>query len=109
VDWFRSQASWNLWNSDGPACLRRTVLFLLRRLGGFLNEFRYSLKFLLKTGDEVGRPVLKKDDKAESEKHKQHEPEQTADETHAATLTYRLLAVNDLVRNTRQSPSLMLR
>ena len=83
--------------------------FLLRGLGGFLDEFRHTLKFLLKAGDEVGRPVLKEDDKAESEKHKQQEPEQTTDEAHAATLTYWFAAVNDPVRSARQSPSPMLR
>jgi len=34
-------------------------------------------------------------DEAESEKHKQHNPEQTSNETHAPTLTDWLPAVND--------------
>ena len=96
---------------SGPegAGLRRVALFLLRGVGGFLHEFRHALKFLLKAGGEVGRPVLKKDDKAECEKHKQHEPEQIPDDSHAPTLTYGHPAVNDPVRGARQSLPPVLR
>lgn len=49
-----------------------------------VHEFGHMLELLLETGDEVVRPVLKEDDKAEGEEHKQHEPKETADDTHAA-------------------------
>jgi hypothetical protein len=75
-----------LWNSDCLAGLWGVALFLLRGVGGFLDEFCHPLKFLLKTGDKVGRPVFKQDDEAESEKHKQRKPEQIPDEAHAATV-----------------------
>ena len=67
------------------------------------------MEFLLKTGDEVGRAILKKDDKTKCEKHKKQEPEKTADETHGRRLTYRLPAVNEVVRSVRQGASPMLR
>ena len=85
------------------------VRFLFRRVGGFLHEGRDPIQFLFETGHEVARAIFKEDHEAEGEKHKQQRPEQSADETHARTLTYSLSAVNDLVRNIRQKLPLMLR
>jgi len=62
---------------------------------GFLDELRHPGELLLKPRNEVGGPILKENDEAESEKHKQHNPEQTSNETHAPTLTDWLPAVND--------------
>jgi hypothetical protein len=67
------------------------------------------MELLLKAGNEVGRAILKKDDEAECEKHKKHEPEETPDETHGRRLTYRLHAVNEVVRKIRHGMALMLR
>ncbi len=64
-------------------------------MGGFLDEVRHPLGFFLETGDEVVHAVLKEHDKAESEKHKKREPEQSAEETHARRLTDGFSAVND--------------
>ena len=69
--------------------------FLLRRVDRFLHEVCYPVKLFLKTGDKVGRAVLKKDDEAECEKHKEQEPEKTPDETHGRRLAYRFVSVND--------------
>jgi hypothetical protein len=70
----------------------------------------------LETGHEVSRPILKKNDEAESEKHKEQKPEKIPDETHARRLTYSLSTVNDwnttisdTAPTARQSPSAMLR
>ena len=67
------------------------------------------MKLFLKTGNEVGRAILKKDDKAEREERKQHEPEKTPDKTHGRRLTYRLSKVNEVVRSVRQDAPPMLR
>jgi hypothetical protein len=64
-------------------------------LGGFLDEVRNPLGFFLETGDEVIQPILKEHDEAESEKHKKHEPEQSAEESHARRLADGFSAVND--------------
>lgn len=78
-------------------------------MGRVLDEGGDPVQFFLETGDEPSRPILKQDDEAESEEDKQENPEQSSNEGHARTLTYSLSAVNDLVRNIRQSLSLMLR
>src|SRR5437762_13688923 len=93
----------------GPAGLRLIALFLLRGVRGFLHEGRNAVQFLFEAGNEVGRSIFKQDDEAEGEKHKQQNPEQSPNETHARTLTYSLPSVNDVVRNIRQSAPLMLR
>ena len=67
----------------------------------FLHEVCYPVKLFLKTGDKVGRAVLKKDDEAECEKHKEQEPEKTPDETHGRRLAYRLPAINESLGGVR--------
>jgi len=67
----------------------------LARLDRVLHVVRDPVKFFFKAGHEFARPILKENDKAESEKHKEQKPEQTPDETHARTLTDWLPAVND--------------
>jgi len=67
-------------------------------VGGFLHEGRDPIQFLFETGHEVARAIFKEDHEAEGEKHKQQRPKQSADETHARTLTYSPPTVNDRVR-----------
>jgi len=74
-----------------------------------LDEGRDPAQFFFENGNEPARSILKQDDEAEGEKHEQENPEQSSNEAHARTLTYSLSAVNDLVRNIRQSLSPMLR
>lgn len=74
-----------------------------------LNEGRDPAQFFFEAGNEAARPVFKQNDEAEGEKHEQENPEQSSNEGHARTLTYSFSAVNGLVRNIRQSLSLMLR
>jgi hypothetical protein len=71
------------------------VSLFLPRLDRVLDVIRDPVEFFFKAGHEFARPVLKENDKAESEKHKEQKPEQTPDETHARTLTDWLPAVND--------------
>jgi hypothetical protein len=54
------------------------------------------MQFGLKTGNEIARPVLEKDDKAKGEKDEKKKPKKTADETHARRLADWFRAVNDL-------------
>jgi hypothetical protein len=96
-------------SGSGPAGLGLVGIFLLGGVRRFLDEGRDPVQFLFETGNEVARPIFKQDDKAESEKHKQKNPEQSANEAHARTLTYSVPAVNAVVRNIRQSAPLMLR
>lgn len=55
-------------------------------MDGVLDEVRRAMEFLLETGDEISRAVLKKNDEAEGEKHKQQDPKKVSDETHARRL-----------------------
>ena len=49
-----------------------------------VDKLAYLLQLLLEAGTEFARTVLKQNDKAEGEEHEQHQPEKTADQTHAA-------------------------
>jgi len=75
-----------------------------------VREIDHVLRFLLKAGNEIARTVLEQNNKAEGEEHKQHEPKETADQTHAAHVN---LPASDGQRSTelmiRQLRSLVLR
>lgn len=67
-----------------------------------INEFDHVLEFLFESRNEIIRPVLEQNNEAEGEKHKQHEPKQTADQTHGAD-------VNLPASNGQRSVTLLIR
>jgi hypothetical protein len=49
-----------------------------------IDKFSHVLQFLFETRNEIIGSVLEENDEAEGEKHKQQQPKETADQSHAA-------------------------
>lgn len=75
-----------------------------------IDQFDHVLAFFLEARHEIIRPILEKDDKAECEEHKQHEPKETADQAHAAHVNLRAFNGQRLAKfSIRHRTPLMLR
>src|SRR5436190_5982835 len=83
------------WNSQSSLLSPALLLRLGRWFAGFLGKGLHPFEFLLESGSEIVRAVLKKHHEAKGEENEEDEPEKPAKQRHGLMVTYSSPQVNE--------------